>query len=204
MRGLDQPVSRETLGRLTLFVELLLKWQAKTNLIANSTKDHIWQRHILDSIQFNRHLNGRLQLLDFGSGGGFPGVILAILNADNSNFHINLVESNAKKCAFLRQAIRICELNAHVIQKRIDDIGDDFSNSQMITARALASLNVLLGYAYPWLSRGGVGLFAKGKDFRHEIQECVGQWNFDLIEHPSLVEQGSVILEISNLSHAVH
>lgn len=212
------PVSRETILRLSIYHALLYKWQAKTNLVAPGTLPDYWKRHVADSLQlFSLTRNSPATLphrwIDLGSGGGFPGLVLASLFAAESRedeiFSIVLVESIQKKCAFLRRVIAECGINAEfdiaqVECNRIESVTERFESAEVITARALASLEKLLDLTGEHLMAKGSGpgraLFHKGRDYQREIQESRGKWEFDLLVHPSRIDPESVILEISNVS----
>jgi 16S rRNA (guanine527-N7)-methyltransferase len=176
------PVSRETLARLDRFVALLLKWQKTTQLIAGSTIPHLWTRHIADSLQLLDLAPTARCWVDLGSGGGFPGLVLACALAEHSEAMVHLVESNAKKAAFLREAVRTAGVPAVVHGKRIDDIVLGFSSTNgsavdVVTARALASLDTLFRYSAPLLKTGTLGLFPKGQDVEAELTEASNYWN---------------------------
>lgn len=193
------PVSRETIGRLEIYVELLTQWQKKTNLIAPSTLDEIWERHIADSLQILAIKPDSLNWLDLGSGGGFPGLVIAAVMADHEAGSITLIESNNKKTAFLRQANRAMGAGANIVTSRIEDAADLDIQPEVVTARALTALPNLLQLSSPWLCNGAVGMFHKGREYRREIAETDGLWDFDLVDHKSRVSDDSVILEITNL-----
>ena len=171
------PVSRETEARLDRFVDLLLTWQAKTNLIASSTVGRIWTRHVADSLQLLSLVPAARNWVDLGSGGGFPGLVIACALAESSA-RIHLVESNTKKAAFLREAARIADAPAVVHPIRIEDFVDSFTESvDVVTARAVAPLQSLLGFAAPLLKHGGQALFLKGQDVESELTEATKYWN---------------------------
>ncbi len=193
------PVSRETFERLELFVDRLQTWQKKTNLIAPSTMDEIWTRHVSDSIQCLAIKPDASRWVDIGSGGGFPGLVIAAVLVEQEDASITLVESNQKKCAFLRQVIRQMGSEARVVSSRIEVAARDIETPQVVTARALAELPLLLELSAPWLSDGAVGLFHKGREYRQEVAKCNGTWSFDLVEHESRVSPDSVLLEVRNL-----
>jgi 16S rRNA (guanine527-N7)-methyltransferase len=196
------PVSRETFSRLQRFVALFQRWNAVTNLVAASTVEDLWDRHILDSAQLAklRPLSGRW--VDLGSGGGFPGLVLAILGREKPGFHIDLVESNRKKTAFLQTASGELGLPAAIHGRRIEQVHEKIGQVDVVTSRALASLSDLLALSEPWLTKGATALFHKGREYRREIEESSHLWHYHLIEHPSAVESQSVILEISRLDRA--
>jgi 16S rRNA (guanine527-N7)-methyltransferase len=192
-------VSRETAERLERFVALLKKWQAADNLIAPSTLSSVWRRHVADSAQLVGIFPGRQRWLDIGSGAGFPGLVVAILLGEGSSIH--LVESNQRKCAFLRAAIRETGARAEVHCGRIEAILSRWSEPvDMVTARALAPLDKLLAMAEPVLAAGAVAAFHKGQDFEREIEFASKSWNLDLVIHESRIEPRGVILEIRSLA----
>ncbi|MER9329293.1 16S rRNA (guanine(527)-N(7))-methyltransferase RsmG [Mesorhizobium sp. M0488] len=193
------PVSRETFDRLVAFEEMFQKWNRSINLVAQSTAGDVWQRHILDSAQLARIEPTATIWVDIGSGGGFPGLVMAFLLAERAGAAIDLVESNRKKASFLQAVIGQFGLPARVVARRIEDSHALVSTPQIVTARALAPLSTLLDLAAPWLTSGARGLFHKGRDYRAEVQESVHRWSFDLVEHPSVTDASGVILELSNL-----
>ena len=192
-------VSRETVDNLLGFEELFRKWSRTINLASPSTLDQLWERHIVDSAQLFDMAPNALKWLDLGSGGGFPGIVLAILLKQRSGSSIDLVESNGKKAAFLRTAIGQFSAPGTVHAMRIDAAWTKIATPDIVTARALASLSSLFTLAEPWLTRGAVALFQKGRDYRREIEESRDAWSFDLVERESAVDKDSVVLQISNL-----
>ncbi|MBX3531483.1 MAG: 16S rRNA (guanine(527)-N(7))-methyltransferase RsmG [Rhizobiaceae bacterium] len=192
-------VSRETLARIEIFMSEFERWAARINLASPSTLPHLWERHVLDSAQLIAIAPQARRWLDLGSGGGFPGAIVGILMSEHVDGSAVLVESNAKKAAFLRTALGLAGAPTQVEQARIETcraIGRDFD---VVTARALAPLRELLNLASPWLQRGATALFHKGRDYRREIQQSRDAWDYDLLEHRSVADPESVILEIRNL-----
>lgn len=202
--GKFYPVSRETFGRLEVLVDLLVAWQAKTNLVAPETLENVWIRHIADSLQCvaiadTWPAGERQRWIDLGSGGGFPGLVIAAVLAERADATIMLVESNQKKAAFLRQANRKMGAGAEILAERVESAAEQISKAQVVTARAFAPLPKLLNHAAPALLSGATGLFHKGRDYRREIEDCDGLWSFDLVDHPSRIASDSVVLEIRNL-----
>lgn len=193
------PVSRETETRLDRYADLLVAWQAKTNLIAPSTVPQLWTRHIADSLQLLDLAPSAKNWLDFGSGGGFPGVVLACAMADHQGA-VQLVERNAKKAAFLREALRVTGGAGSVI---LADIGDYVDSLQApidcITARAVAPLHILLGYAEPLVRRGAKALFLKGQDVESELTEATKYWNIEPLLHPSRTGGHGWIVELNTI-----
>ena len=195
------PVSRETEARLDRFVGLLLQWQAKTNLVAPSTLPHLWTRHIADSLQLLTLAPSAKVWVDLGSGGGFPGVVLACALADTSGAVVHLVERNAKKAAFLREALRVAGARGVVHAKRIEDIVDSLSGPiDCVTARALAPLHELVGFAEPLVRRGAKAFFLKGQDVGAELTEATKYWNIQPILHASLTGGQGWIVELDSIA----
>ncbi|MDK4704948.1 16S rRNA (guanine(527)-N(7))-methyltransferase RsmG [Rhizobium sp. CNPSo 4062] len=198
-------VSRETQERLQHFAQLFQKWAKTINLVAPSTIDDVWRRHIADSAQIFQLHPATDHWVDLGSGGGFPGVITAILLAEKGAGHVDLVESNQKKAAFLRVCLRECAARGAVHAIRIEEAPAAIQTCDVISARALAELELLLDYAAPWLERNeNLRLFLhKGRDYERELQKARGRWEFDLVKHQSVVERDSVILELSRLRRLI-
>ena len=196
------PVSRETFERLVAFEQLFLKWNRSINLAAPSTLDDVWGRHILDSAQLARIAPEAKRWVDLGSGGGFPGLVLAFLLVERDGASIDLVESNRKKASFLQAVIGQFGLPARVVARRIDDSYAIVSAPDIVTARALAALPALLDLSAPWLTTGSRALFHKGRDYRAEVEESTHRWAFDLVEHPSMTDAHGVILELADLRTA--
>ncbi|MCV3206805.1 16S rRNA (guanine(527)-N(7))-methyltransferase RsmG [Mesorhizobium sp. YC-39] len=193
------PVSRETFDRLVEFEQVFQKWNRSINLAAPSTLDDVWGRHILDSAQLARIEPAARRWVDLGSGGGFPGLVMAFLLAERDGASIDLVESNRKKASFLQAVVGQFKLPARVVARRIDHSYLIVSAPEIVTARALASLPDLLNLSAPWLTRGGRALFHKGRDYRAEVAESTQRWSFDLVEHASVTDAQGVILELSGL-----
>lgn len=192
-------VSRETLGDLERFESLFRGFAAHTNLASRATLDAFWTRHILDSAQLHFLKPHARHWLDLGSGGGLPGVVVAILSKQAAEAHVDLVESTGKKAAFLQSVIDQLSLPARVHHCRIESAENAVAVPEFISARALAPLPKLLGLAAPWLNRGATGLFHKGQNFRAEIEESRAHWRFSVLEHQSLTDSQSAILEIGDL-----
>jgi 16S rRNA (guanine527-N7)-methyltransferase len=192
------PVSRETYNRLALLVGLVKKWQKAENLVAPSTLSEIWTRHVADSAQLAALFPAARHWLDVGSGGGFPGLVTAILiSAEESDGVVHLVESNVRKCAFLRTAARETGAPAIVHHGRIEEVLASWSLPvDIISARALAPLPDLFRLTGHMITRDRPATFPKGVDYRSEIDEASQSWDFDLVIHPSRISEGSVILEV--------
>jgi 16S rRNA (guanine527-N7)-methyltransferase len=192
------PVSRETFEALLRFEQAFLKWNQRINLSAPSTLGDVWRRHILDSAQLAAIEPKAERWLDIGSGGGFPGLVMAFLLRERGGF-IGLVESNRKKAGFLQAMVGEFGLPARVLARRIDQSYALVATPQIVTARALAPLPLLLDLAAPWLTAGARGLFHKGRDYRLEVEESAHRWRFDLVEHASATDPEGVVLELRNL-----
>ena len=180
------------------FEATFLRWAAHINLTSPSQLGKLWDRHILDSAQLLSLAPFASLWADFGSGGGFPGAIIAILLRERAGTRVRLIESNRKKAGFLQSALAGFA-NVHVLPCRIEDAADAIGKTDIITARALAPLPQLLQWSEPWLTRGSRALFMKGRDFGVEVKESRDRWDFDLVEHRSRTNPEGVVLEIGNL-----
>ena len=194
------PVSRETAERLSVYVDLVRKWQKSQNLVSPSTLPAIWRRHVADSAQGHALLPAARRWIDFGSGAGFPGLVTAILLADRPGARVHLVESNRGKAAFLRAVARETGAPATVHAERIDDFSRNFNEPvDGISARALAPLAALCAMAAPHVGRGGVAVFHKGQDFASEVREATLSWDLDLVEHISRIDPEGRLIEIRRI-----
>jgi 16S rRNA (guanine527-N7)-methyltransferase len=194
------PVSRETEARLDRYVGLLREWQAKTNLVAPSTLPHLWTRHISDSLQLLALAPSARVWIDLGSGGGFPGVVLACALAGMPDAMVHLVERNAKKAAFLREAIRVTEAPGLVHLSAIEDIVDSIDGPiDCVTARALAPLHQLIAFAEPLVGRGAKALFLKGQDVETELTEATKYWKIKPNLHSSRTGGQGWIVELDRI-----
>jgi 16S rRNA (guanine527-N7)-methyltransferase len=194
------PVSRETELRLDRYVELLRQWQAKTNLVAPSTLPTLWTRHIADSLQLLTLAPAAKTWVDLGSGGGFPGVVLACALTEVNGAMVHLVERNAKKAAFLREALRITGAPGTVHLADIGDIVDRIAGPvDCVTARAVAPLHQLIGFAEPLVKRGAKALFPKGQDVEVELTEATKYWKVDPHLHPSRTGGHGWIVELDKI-----
>jgi len=193
-------VSRETATRLDRLVDLLRDWQRTTNLVAASTLPKVWTRHVADSLQLLALAPQARHWVDLGSGGGFPGLVLACALAEHPDGKVHLVESQGKKCAFLREATRAIALPATVHCERIESFVQNFSErADVVTARALAPLSTLCGYVEPLLKRGAQALLPKGQDVEAELTEASRYWNIAADMVPSQTEPKARIVVISAL-----
>jgi 16S rRNA (guanine527-N7)-methyltransferase len=194
------PVSRETAERLDRFVELLLKWQRTSNLIAESTTHRLWTRHVSDSLQLLDLAPEARIWMDLGSGAGFPGLVLGCALADRNGATVHLVESNAKKAAFLREAIRVSGAAAIVHHERVEAVVPAWREPvDIVTARALAPLWVLAGLAAPLVKRGAKALFLKGQDIEAELTETTKCWNIEAVILSSRTDSRGRIVEVRAL-----
>jgi 16S rRNA (guanine527-N7)-methyltransferase len=193
-------VSRETTARLDRFVETLLDWQQRMNLIAPSTIPILWTRHIADSLQLIALAPAALVWADLGSGAGFPGLVIACALADIDGTRVHLVESNGKKAAFLREAVRVTGAPANVHTVRVSDFVENAPEPiDVVTARALAPLPELLAVAYPLLKKGSLGVFPKGQDVGFELTEAAKCWNTQSELSQSLTDARSRIVVVRGL-----
>ena len=192
-------VSRETLERLDAFIALLLEWQVKTNLVAPSTLGEVWSRHIGDSLQLHALAPTPKRWVDLGSGAGFPGIVLGICQHGQAGAHVHLIESNAKKAAFLRAVIRETEIEATVHAERIEECGPVLGQADAVSARAVASLDILLGFVAGRIPREIPCYFAKGRRHDEEIVDAAAHWRFTVVKHSSTVAAESSILEVRDI-----
>jgi 16S rRNA (guanine527-N7)-methyltransferase len=193
-------VSRETENRLDIFVDLLLDWQKKTNLVAPSTLHELWTRHIADSLQLLPLAPEARLWVDFGSGGGFPGMPIACALAGQTGAQVHLIESNGKKAAFLREAVRATGAPAVVHRERAEKFGESCAEAaHVVTARALAPLKILCAQAFPLISRGAVGLFLKGQDVDAELTDAAKYWRLEASKVPSKTSPQSAIVVVRGL-----
>lgn len=195
-----QSVSRETFERLEALEALVRHWTSAINLVSRGSLIAFWQRHIIDSAQiFHFGPTSARSWADLGAGGGFPGLVIAVLAREvRPELYVTLVESDLRKATFLRKAVQDLGLSAHVIADRIEatpDIGAD-----IVSARALAPLPALLAYARKHLAPGGTAIFPKGQRHNDDIRDARADWNFDLETLPSISEAGAAILVIRNLN----
>jgi 16S rRNA (guanine527-N7)-methyltransferase len=171
------PVSRETEERLAVLVECVLRRQQTLNLISDSTIPQIWTRHIADSLQLLSLAPTALAWADLGSGAGFPGLALGCALAERDGTVVHLVESTKKKCAFLNEATRATGAPAIVHCERIEDFARSFRGKlDVVTARALAPMRLLLNYVRPFVETGAKALLLKGQDLDAELTEAAKYW----------------------------
>jgi 16S rRNA (guanine527-N7)-methyltransferase len=194
------PVSRETAARLDRFVALLLKWQHVTHLIAPSTVPTLWTRHIADSLQLIDLAPDAKIWVDLGTGGGFPGLVIACALYGMAGRMVHLVESNAKKAAFLREAVAATGSPAIVQAVRMEKFVESFAGrADIVTARAVSPLSLLLGQCLPLLRQGTVGLFPRGQDVEAELTEASICWKMAADLVPSRTDPKARIVMIRAL-----
>lgn len=195
---LQLDVSRETYERLNTFVSLVRKWNPRINLVAKNTLSDVWQRHVADSAQLTELVDGAPMWLDIGSGGGFPGLVVAAIMQEHSpETAFTFVESDQRKCVFLKTAAREMNLRVSIITSRIEKIKPLSAN--VISARALAPLPHLLSFIDQHLAKNGVALLQKGENWRKELESAQQEWSFDCDVIDSKTDDAAVILKVANL-----
>ena len=192
-------VSRETLDGFDRWRQILVETSAHTNLVARSSLDHFWERHALDSFQLMPLVSRETRrVADLGAGAGFPGIALALGFRDRGQAaRVVMVDSVGKKVAFLRKVIDDLDLDAEARSVRVETL-DPAEGFDLVTARAFAPLNKLLGYAAPLLKNGAEGLFFKGRQYQDELTEARKSWTVDPEVIPSQTSDG-VILRIKEV-----
>jgi len=191
--GVD--VSRETLARLTTYVALLERWQNSVNLVGKGTLSDIWRRHILDSAQLYSLLPSPFgRVVDLGSGAGFPGMVLAIMGATD----VELIEANTRKCGFLREVARVTNTQVIINNDRIEGVAPRIAD--VVTARALAPLPRLLGYAKTYVGPETICLFLKGRRLHQELTDARKTWKMGITTITSLSDAGGSVLHLRKLS----
>ena len=192
-------VSRETFLRLKEYEKLLFKWNAKINLVSRSTLDNFWNRHVLDSAQFLSSVGEKAgKWVDLGSGGGLPGLVVAILSDEIEPVNkLFLVEADARKAVFLKTVCRELGLKVEVYNNRIEELPPISAN--IVSARALAPLKTLCLYAKNHLEKDGVAVFAKGENWKAELVEAQKKWIFNYEAVKSTLHEGSVVLVLRGI-----
>lgn len=191
-------VSRETMARLDLYVGLLTRWSGAINLVARSTLDAVWRRHIADSAQlFAFAPDDARTWVDLGAGAGLPALVVAALARDSRpTLRVAAVESDTRKCAFMATAAREMGLSVDVRAVRVEALSGPFD---IVSARAFAPLPVLLDHAARLLAPGGVGLFPKGAQAEGELTAARERWTFDLRRHSSVTDPHASILTVREI-----
>lgn len=187
-------------GRLEVYVNLLERWNSHINLVSRSSVEDVWMRHIADSAQVLQHIpEEATHFVDMGPGGGFPGLVVAILAAERPvPLRVSLIEADHRKATFLETVSRETNVVVNVVAKRIEQA--DPLSASVVSARALAPLIELCGFAERHLALGGIAIFLKGQRSSKEIEEARVKWRFDLEEHPSATGPGGTILKLKELS----
>lgn len=189
-------VCDEVLARLQAYADLLVKWQKKINLVGNNTISDLWSRHMLDSAQLYPLLpKPDCTVIDFGSGAGFPGLVLAVMGGPK----VTLVESDGRKCAFLAEAIRVTETGpaARLENRRIEEIAP--FQVDVVTSRALASVDNLLIFGEKFLGKESICLFPKGKSVEDELTETQKKWKMRVLKIQSQTDSSGTILKLENI-----
>lgn len=184
----------EIIDRFDVYLNLLTKWQRAINLVSKSTLKDAWRRHILDSAQLLPEIDPAKNIVDLGSGAGFPGLVIAIATGAN----VHLVESDQRKATFMREVARETGTKVNVHVARIEDL--EPLNADIITARALAPLTKLLPWAYRHIAQEGTCVFLKGADVEQELTESTKQWTMTTARKASVTDDSGTILVIKNLS----
>lgn len=190
-------LSENVKNKLKIYENNLKKWQSKINLVSSSTLNDVYERHFYDSVQLWELIPKNAKtLIDFGSGAGFPALVLAILNQEENNgkIKISLVESDARKCAFIEQTAQLCGVQVSIINKRIEDVAP--FEADVVTARALASLDKLLDYSRDFVSDKSLCLFLKGEKVDEEIENAKKKYRFDYEKISSQTSKNSSVLII--------
>lgn len=196
-------VSRETIERLKVYEALLKKWNPKINLVSRNTVSEVWHRHFADSAQLFRHLDEKsTNWLDFGSGAGFPGLVVATMAKERlPDMKVTLVESDQRKAAFLLTVSNALDLNTSVVSERIESL--EPQNADIITARAVASLEQLLSWSAPHVHKSTVLLLPKGNSYESELTAARKHWHIESEVISSVTDSSSVILRIEDFERAV-
>jgi len=181
---------------LERFRAMLAEWNEKMNLVGPTTLDVFWSRHAWDSAQLAPLAPDALRWADLGSGAGLPGVVLAVLGKGRPGFHVDLVDSLAKRCRFLTAVVEALQIPATVRNARAEALKLDVD---IVTARACAPLHRLLGYAEPYLRRGATGLFLKGQDVASDLEEATRYWDFEADVLPSRSDPRGRIVRVRRL-----
>jgi 16S rRNA (guanine527-N7)-methyltransferase len=193
-------VSRETTGRFDRLVGELSHWKDAKNLIGSTDLGRVWTRHIVDSAQLFQLTPNAKRWLDLGSGGGFPGLVLGIILNERGEGEIDLIESNGRKCAFLRQAARATGARATIRQGRVEDlVGDYVGRIDVVTARAVAPLTQLLDWSKDLLRSGAVAIFPKGRNVEAELTRAAKSWKLEVEQRPSLTDREGRIVIVRSL-----
>lgn len=195
-------VSRETMARLVSLHDILVKWSPRINLIARGELLGVWRRHFADSAQLVGMAGVRsVHWVDVGAGAGFPGLVVAAMLRDHSERpKVTLIESDQRKAAFLVEAVRAMQVDVAVLPTRVETLMS--LSADVLSARAVAPLDVLLGYLKKHRSPTGIGLFPKGEAVHKEIAAAAQKWRFDYRLHPSVTAPEASIVEVGTVARA--
>ncbi len=192
----DYGVSRETIERFLAYQAILTKWAPRINLVGASTLGSFWDRHILDSAQILPLARAEARSwVDFGSGAGFPGLVIAALVQPLNGGQVTLIEASTKRCGFLREAARAMQVQVDIINDKLENVKP--RPVDIITARAFTALDRLLAYAEPWQGPQTQALFSKGEEVSSELAQASTNWLFKSTIHPSLSDARGCIIEIT-------
>ncbi|MBR2273751.1 MAG: 16S rRNA (guanine(527)-N(7))-methyltransferase RsmG [Alphaproteobacteria bacterium] len=197
-------VSRETIQDLKTFQQMVLEWNSKFNLISKSTETDIWKRHIEDSLQLDKFISEKDKTMyDFGTGAGFPGLVIAIFAKYTfPNLKISLIESTTKKTIFLNEVKNKLNLDINIINERIENL--KLKKADIISSRAMASLEKLFEYAINFTKENTKLLFLKGESWQKEIETAQKNWIFSFESIPSITNEKGRVLQIQKLRRKIH
>ncbi|MGD0562482.1 MAG: 16S rRNA (guanine(527)-N(7))-methyltransferase RsmG [Roseiarcus sp.] len=197
------PVPPETEARLAVYVDLLARWRKVTNLISEASFAEVWTRHIADSAQLLALAPHAQRWVDMGSGAGFPGMVIAIQLADVAGARVHCLESDQRKCAFLREVARATGAPAEIHAVRIESIDpESLAPVDAVTARALAPLPRLLEFAKVWIAQGAVGVFPRGRSAEAQLETTPAAQDFAIEFVASKLDPEAVILRVRSASKA--
>lgn len=192
-------VSRETIEKLEVYATLLRKWTKRINLVAPGTVEVLWERHFTDSAQILKIApDNATKWVDLGSGGGFPGAVIALMaTTARPDLAMTLIESDQRKAAFLRAVARETNTKLNVLAERAEAAKP--SRADVVTARALAPLDLLLGYVSHHISEDGIALLPKGANASSEVELARKTWSFICESIPSMTDNQAAILKIGDI-----
>ena len=190
---------RPELGRvaqqLEIYENLLLRWQSSINLVGRSTLDEVWTRHFLDSAQLADLAPLDRRWADLGSGAGFPGLVIALFQQTHAGGEMHLIESDKRKAAFLREVSREIGARAHIHNERCEDVLSEIQ-PEVVVSRAMTDIGRLIAYAQPFVEKGGVGLFPKGRDIVVELTRASIPSNFQIVLKQSRTDPEAAIVQV--------
>lgn len=192
----DYGVSRETIERFEAYQAILTKWAPRINLVGASTLSAFWDRHILDSVQILPLARPEARTwVDFGSGAGFPGLVITALVQSQEGAHVTLIEASTKRCGFLREAARAMQVQVEIVNDKLENVAP--RSVDIITARAFTALDRLLAYGHAWQGPNTQSLFPKGEEVSAELAQASTNWLFKSTIHPSVSDVRGCIVEIT-------